>query len=142
SLIAMHQLSIDVYKQISVSLVEFLKHLNYLIQRPLPTQRKTLISMTVRSWCDVFNAADTHKAARSIYSNADRSHAIGPELRLMLGDMAGMTSFLPPHHTNTVPRSRRCHASRAARQASTYQTRRRLPRRAVAASAPDLAARL
>src|SRR5215831_16475950 len=115
----MHQLSIDVYEQISVPLVEFLKHLNYLIQRPLPAQRKTLISMTMHSLCDVFNAADTHKAARSIHSNADRSHAIGPELRLMLGDMAGMRSFLPPRHTNALPRSRRCHADRAARKAST-----------------------
>src|SRR5689334_20116273 len=92
SLIAMHQLSVNVYEQISVSLVEFLKHLNYLIQRPLPAHRKTLISMAGNSLCDAFNAADTHKAARSIHSNADRSHAIGPELRLMLGDMVGMRS--------------------------------------------------
>ena len=36
----MHQLSVDVYDQVAVSLVEFLKHLNYLTQRPLRTQRK------------------------------------------------------------------------------------------------------
>src|SRR5215831_12208786 len=34
SLIAMHQLSIDVYEQISVSLVEFLKHREKLIRKP------------------------------------------------------------------------------------------------------------
>src|SRR6476660_7358918 len=40
SLVAMHQLSVDVYEQVAVSLAELLKHLNYLTRRSLRTPRK------------------------------------------------------------------------------------------------------
>src|SRR5213083_1624397 len=72
-LVAMHQLSVDVYEQVAVSLVEFLKHLNYLTQRPLRTQRKLSFQMTLCplcSLCEIFNAVGIHKGARSIHSTA------------------------------------------------------------------------
>src|SRR4029077_14304542 len=100
----------------------FLKHLSYLTQRPLRTQRKTSISMTLCplcSLCEIFNAVGIHKAADSIHSIADRSHGIAPELRSMLDDTVEMRSFLPLRHTSVWPRCRRCHASPAARKAST-----------------------
>src|SRR4029077_15216692 len=110
-LVAMEQLSVNVYDHVAVSLVEFLKHLNYLTQRPLRTQRKTSISMTLCpscSLCENFNTAGIHKAADSIHSSARRSHAIAPELRSMSDDTVEMRSFLPLRHTNAWPRCRRC----------------------------------
>src|SRR6185369_15885703 len=35
--IAMHELPVDIDNQVAISLIEFLKHLNYLTQRPLRT---------------------------------------------------------------------------------------------------------
>src|SRR5213083_179385 len=65
SLVPMDQLPIDVHNQVAVSVVEFLQHLNYLTQGPLRTQRKTFISMTLCSLCEIFNAAGIRKAAHS-----------------------------------------------------------------------------
>src|SRR2546430_16743243 len=85
----MQQLSVNVYDQVAVSFVELLKHLSYLTQRPLRTQRKTFISITLCplcSLCEIFNVAGIHKAARSIHSTAGGSHVIAPELRSLLDD--------------------------------------------------------
>src|ERR1043166_4940241 len=120
-LVTMHQLSVDVYDQVAVSLVEFLKHLNYLTRRPLRRQRKTFLSMTVCplcSLCEILNVVGIYKVPDSIHSNAGRSHAIAPELCPMLGDTAEMRSFSPPRRTNISPRCRRCHGPRVARTTS------------------------
>src|SRR4029077_15761070 len=120
-LVAMHQLSVDVYEQVAVSLLEFLKHLNYLTQRPLRTQ-KLFISMTLCPLCslrEIFNAAGIYKAADSIHGSSGRAHAIEPELRSVLDDTVETRSFLPPHRTNALPKCHRCHASLTARRAST-----------------------
>src|SRR5437762_1387429 len=118
----MHQLSVNVHDQVAVSLVEFLKHLNYLTQRPRRAQKKNFILMAVCplcSLCEILNTAGIHKAAHSIHSSAGRSHAIAPERRSGLDDTAEMRSFLPPRRTNARPRCRRCDASPTARKAST-----------------------
>src|SRR4029453_2050941 len=115
----MQQLSVDVYNQIAVSFVELLEHLSYLAQRPLRTQRRTFISITLCplcSLCEIFNAVGIHEAARSIHGTAGGSQVIAPELRSLLDDTVEMRSFLPLRHTSVWPRCRRCHANPAARK--------------------------
>ena len=72
-----------------------------------------------RLFVEIFNGAGIRKAADSIHSIADGSHAIAPELRLVSDDTVEMKWISPLRHTNAWPRCRQWHASLMATKALT-----------------------
>src|SRR5262245_19861541 len=117
-LVAMHQLSVDVYHQIAISFVEFLKHL---FNR---ASRESADCFSVRAFVSnahqsEFNTIDMHTAARNIRGSAHGFHRNAAAPRSLSGDTAETSLSLSPRRTNALPRCRRSHAIPVARTAST-----------------------
>src|SRR6266571_96135 len=147
SIIAMHQLSVDVHNQVAVSFVEFLQHVlkfqnptsklqrNFNRQapkrgrRPFEYWRLKFLWMLELGFWSFYEIRTTttaaakeggiDEAAHSIPGSARKSCSSVPALHHVWDDTAETKSSLPPRHTNAWPKFHPSRANPAARTAST-----------------------